>query len=170
MTIIKRSGIKRPQDLILEKTSFCSKSPSERYCQSIIWAEHTFHPGLISLEDRECCNKKMTVCRFLLHFCHTIYPLPRFLCTCKLISFRGICLSLDFLNLFTAHFQKRILKRKVVQLCKMPWIPRLFYLYWSFKPILWELNLPFPPLACLLLMRPFFLVPTTSKRLLRKLS
>ena len=26
----------------------------------------------------------------------------------------------------------------------MPWIPRLFYLYWSFKPILWELNLPSP--------------------------
>ena len=98
VTIIKRSGTKRPQDLILEKISFCSKSPSERYCQSIIWAEHTFHPGLISLEDRECCNKKMTVCRFLRHLCRTIYPLPRFLFTCKLISFRGICLSLDFLR------------------------------------------------------------------------
>ena len=32
-------------------------------------------------------NKKMTVCRFLLHLCRTIYPLPRFLFTCKLISF-----------------------------------------------------------------------------------
>ena len=33
-----------------EKT-FCSRSPSERYCQSFICSEHTFDPGLKPLEQ-----------------------------------------------------------------------------------------------------------------------
>ena len=35
VTIIKRSGARRPQDLLLEKISFCSRSPSERYSTNI---------------------------------------------------------------------------------------------------------------------------------------
>ena len=35
VTIIKRSGTRRPQDSLLEKISFCSRSPSERYSTNI---------------------------------------------------------------------------------------------------------------------------------------
>ena len=48
VTIIKREGTRKPQDLPLGKTSFSSRSPSERYCQSFICSEHTFDPGLKS--------------------------------------------------------------------------------------------------------------------------
>ena len=46
MTIFKLLGTRRPQDLLLGKVSFCSRSLSERYCQSFICPEHTFDPGL----------------------------------------------------------------------------------------------------------------------------
>ena len=43
-----RHKIRGPQDLLLEKISFfySSRSPSERYCQSIIYPEDTFDLGL----------------------------------------------------------------------------------------------------------------------------
>ena len=44
--IIKRYGTRKPQGLLLGKSSFCSRSPSERYCQSFICSEHTSDPGL----------------------------------------------------------------------------------------------------------------------------
>ena len=49
MTIIKRQGTRGPQDLLLKK-KISSRSPSERYCQSIICSEHTFEQGLKPLE------------------------------------------------------------------------------------------------------------------------
>ena len=36
--------------MLLGKSSFCSRYPSEKYCQSIICAEHTFDPGPKPLE------------------------------------------------------------------------------------------------------------------------
>ena len=50
VTLIKRRGTTKPQDLLLGKNSFCSRSPNERYCQSFIFSEHTFDPGHKPLE------------------------------------------------------------------------------------------------------------------------
>ena len=50
VTIIKRQGTRKPQDLLLGKSSFCSRSPSERYCQYIICLEHK----LSSLSNISC--------------------------------------------------------------------------------------------------------------------
>ena len=64
VTIIKRSGTGRPQDLLLEQISFCSRSPCKRYCWSIMWPEHTFYPGLKPLElfsQRAVRTKTLTV-------------------------------------------------------------------------------------------------------------
>ena len=52
VTVIKRLGTRKPQDLLLGKNSCCSRSPSERYCQSFICSEHTFDPGLKPLETQ----------------------------------------------------------------------------------------------------------------------
>ena len=51
LTVIKPLGTRKPQDLLLGKNSCCSRSPSERYCQSFICSEHTFNPGLKPLRD-----------------------------------------------------------------------------------------------------------------------
>ena len=50
--VIKRLGTRKPQDLPLGKNSCCSRSPSERYCQSFICSEHTFDPGVKPLETQ----------------------------------------------------------------------------------------------------------------------
>ena len=41
---------RNPQDSLLGKSSFCSRSPDERYCQLFICSEHFFDPGLKPLE------------------------------------------------------------------------------------------------------------------------
>ena len=47
VTIFKRQGSRKPQDLLLEKSSTCSRSPSGKYSQlCIICSEHIFDPGL----------------------------------------------------------------------------------------------------------------------------
>ena len=53
VTIIKRYGTRKPQDVPLGKNSFCSRSPSERYCQSFICPQHPFDPSLKPLENNE---------------------------------------------------------------------------------------------------------------------
>ena len=52
VTVIKRLGTRKPQDLLLGKNSCCSRSPSERYCQSFICSEHTFDLGVKPLETQ----------------------------------------------------------------------------------------------------------------------
>ena len=52
VTVIKRLGTRKPQDLLLRKNSCCSRSPCERYCQSFICSEHTFDPGLKPVETQ----------------------------------------------------------------------------------------------------------------------
>ena len=46
VTKIEREGTRKPQDLLLGKNQFFSRSSRERYCQSFICFEHNFDPGL----------------------------------------------------------------------------------------------------------------------------
>ena len=47
---IKRYGTRKPQDLLLGKSSICFRSPSWKYRQLCICSDDIFDPGLNSLE------------------------------------------------------------------------------------------------------------------------
>ena len=51
VTIIKRFMAEESLKICFGESSFCSRSPRERYCQSFICSEHTFDPGLKPLEE-----------------------------------------------------------------------------------------------------------------------
>ena len=62
VTIIRREDTRKPEDLLLGKSSFFSRSPSERYCQFFICSAHIFDPGLKPLE---CMPKLQPINHFL---------------------------------------------------------------------------------------------------------